>query len=105
MILGGEPAFERVRAVLQNDPSAKELLLMCHDQTHREHIISVSFPPAALPRLVVDRGGLTDSGDGNTLIDRVVGIRLLDSKTRLSNVGRLPTSLRRDVRHNSWGWL
>jgi hypothetical protein len=35
MILGGEPAFERVRAVLQKDPSAKELLLMCRDQTRR----------------------------------------------------------------------
>ena len=38
MILGGEPAFERVRAVLENDPSASELLLRCRVHLHRAHI-------------------------------------------------------------------
>jgi hypothetical protein len=43
MILGGEPAFERVRAVLENDPSASELLLRCRVHLHRAHN-SCHFP-------------------------------------------------------------
>ena len=37
MILAGDPAFERVRAVLQNDPSASELLLRCRGQLRQDH--------------------------------------------------------------------
>jgi hypothetical protein len=37
MIMGGEPAFERVRTVLESDPSAKQLLLECWGHMRRSH--------------------------------------------------------------------
>jgi hypothetical protein len=37
MILGIEPAFERVRAVLHNEPSASELLLKSRGHMRRAH--------------------------------------------------------------------
>jgi hypothetical protein len=72
MILGVEPAFERVRAVLQNDPSASDLLLRCRAHMRRAHDCC-QFPSTALPLLMVNGGGLRDHGNGETLIDAVVG--------------------------------
>jgi hypothetical protein len=37
MVLGIEPAFERVRAVLQEHPAASALLLKCHGHMRRDH--------------------------------------------------------------------
>lgn len=37
MIMGNEPAFERVRAVLEKDPSASELLSKCRSRMRRTH--------------------------------------------------------------------
>jgi hypothetical protein len=37
MIMGNEPAFARVRAVLESDPSARKLLLECRSHMRRTH--------------------------------------------------------------------
>jgi hypothetical protein len=37
MIMGNEPAFERVRTVLENDPSTSNLLLECRSRMRRTH--------------------------------------------------------------------
>jgi hypothetical protein len=50
MILGSQPAFERVRAVLENDPSANELMLRCRDHMRRAHN-SCHFPASCISDL------------------------------------------------------
>jgi len=70
MILGSEPAFERVRVVLENDPTTSELLLRCRSHMRRAHD-SCHFPAALMPTLKPDSGRLTDNDIADTLTDRI----------------------------------
>jgi hypothetical protein len=102
MILGSEPAFERVRVVLENDPTTSELLLRCRSHMRRAHD-SCHFPAALMPMLKPDSGRLTDNDIADTLTDRIAegAPRQLveqNSETRLRDIGGVPKSLRRDTR-------
>jgi hypothetical protein len=70
MIMGNEPAFERVRAVLEKNLSASELLSKCRSCMRRTHG-SCHFPAAVKPALKPDSGRLTDSDNTDTLTERI----------------------------------
>jgi len=103
MILGCEPAFERVRTVLEIDPSASALLLRCPcafapgsqllSFSRQRYFRSQWATPTGSQIMAIDARELTGS------LGAPFQVIVLYSKARLTVVGGVPTSLRRD---NSW---